>query len=118
MLKYFVNLFSLRSGKWPAVRNRYLVENNRCIACGTQKRLQVHHIQPVHMNGRELDETNLCTLCKTCHFVFGHLHNWSKCNPNVLHDAKEHLKRVEENTFDPEEKKSLWKQLVNKILLQ
>jgi hypothetical protein len=47
----------------------------------------------VHVDGeRELDETNFIVLCQNrtlnCHFLFGHLLNWSKYNQDVRKDAK------------------------------
>lgn len=110
MLNFISNLFSVRSGKWNSLRKNYLEKNSSCIACGTEKKLRVHHIEPVHINpARELEEDNLCTLCDTCHLVFGHLHNWTKFNPSVLKDSREHYKRVQENTIIKDEKKTLWK---------
>lgn len=119
MLKFIKNLFDLRSSKWNYLRKNYLIENNKCIACGTTKKLNVHHIEPVHVNYlRELDENNLCTLCQTCHFVFGHLHNWSNFNPKVLEDAKSHLKRIKENGIKKPIKKPFLLNLIDKIFLQ
>jgi len=86
--------FCIRSSKWKKTRDTFL-ENNEscCAACGSTENLAVHHIVPVHINGdMELDENNLIVLCcnKTlnCHFLFGHLLNWTKSNPDVVKDAK------------------------------
>ncbi|MEI7486605.1 MAG: HNH endonuclease [Chryseobacterium sp.] len=92
------NLFELRSGKWNGRRKKWLIENDSCIACGKKSSLQVHHKIPVHIDeSKELIEDNFCTLCATCHFVFGHSHNWSLYNPFVIEDCENHLKRVKEN---------------------
>ena len=53
----------------------------------------MHHVIPVHVDGeRELDENNFIVLCQNrtlnCHFLFGHLLNWSKYNQDVRKDAK------------------------------
>ncbi len=109
MLNFIKNIFDIRSGRWNTLRLKWLSENDTCIACGTKSNLQVHHIEPVSKNAvRELDYGNLCTLCKTCHFVFGHLHNWNNINPHVIEDCKKHLKRIDEYKIKPVEKKSFW----------
>jgi len=101
MFKFLTNLFLFRSGKWETLRCSFIKENPYCIACGTNKKLQVHHIESVHTNSkRELDKTNLCTLCETCHFVFGHLHNFKKINPSIIEDAVNHMQRIKDNSLN------------------
>lgn len=56
--------------------------------CGNEKNLEVHHIQPFHLQPElELDQSNLITLCEAigadCHLRQGHLGNWKGCNPNI-----------------------------------
>ena len=41
-------------------------DNWRCQACGSMKELQVHHLQFRSQCGND-EETNLITLCWTCH---------------------------------------------------
>lgn len=80
-----------RSSKWPKVRDTHLKVDPVCNVCGTKEDLNVHHIIPYHIDrSKELDPTNLITLCNNnrCHFTFGHLFNWSSFNPNVIEDAK------------------------------
>lgn len=89
------NILSNRSGLWPKLRTEFLQNNPSCAACGSTKKLQVHHIEPVHIcKDKELDITNLITLCKTCHFIFGHLMNWYSWNKDVVIDAAVYLCKV------------------------
>ena len=51
MLKFLFNIFeSDRSSKWRTVRDKYLKKNTKCISCGTNSNLQVHHIIPVSVD--------------------------------------------------------------------
>lgn len=88
--------FAYRSPKWSNVRKLHLSENPCCAACGRTKKLEVHHIEPVHINpDRELDSLNLITLCDNpCHFVFGHLFNYKSWNKDVVSDCKIYLNKV------------------------
>jgi formate dehydrogenase assembly factor FdhD len=67
-----------RSPKWPAARRKHLKAQPACGACGSRQGLQVHHVVPFHVDPkRELDPTNLVTLCEAvggleCHEFFGH----------------------------------------------
>lgn len=82
--------FSSRSSKWPKVRKEHLDKNPYCEACGKRTKLDVHHIEPFHLKPeRELDPTNLVTLCSNpCHLVFGHLMDYKSWNPEVIQDCK------------------------------
>ena len=82
-----------RSPKWRSVRNKHVEDNPTCAACGRRDGLEVHHIVPYHVDpSRELDPTNLITLCgKRCHFVFGHLMDWKSWNENVVRDSTLYL---------------------------
>lgn len=88
--------FSYRSPQWSSIRKNHLENNNTCAACGRSKKLEVHHIEPVHVNpDKELDPTNLITLCDDpCHFVFGHLLDYKSWNKNVVKDCLVYLNRV------------------------
>jgi 5-methylcytosine-specific restriction protein A len=62
--------------------------------CGSRKNLEVHHKRPFHLfPKRELDPTNLITLCEGkgggCHLHFGHLFCFSSFNPKIDEDAAE-----------------------------
>ena len=95
MFKIFAWILSDRSGKWPKFRSEFLKKNSSCCACGTVKKLTIHHIVPVSIDpSKELDEDNCIALCKTCHFVFGHLHSYNSWNDNVRKDCVEHLNKV------------------------
>ena len=78
-----------RSGQWSRVRREHLAREPVCQACGRGKSLEVHHVQPFHIDkSKELDPTNLLTLCADpCHFVHGHLMGWSRVNPAVRDDC-------------------------------
>lgn len=89
-----------RSPKWPGVRADFLKTHPTCHGCGGTKKLEVHHMVPFHIDpSRELDETNLITLCEEpghdCHFHLGHLLDWSSHNTNVLQDAAHFLLEVQ-----------------------
>jgi hypothetical protein len=95
-----VNILNVpRSGQWQTVRKKHLKNEPTCAACGGTKKLQVHHCVPFHLDEtKELDDSNLITLCEdhNCHLVFGHLYNWYAYNPNVREDASNMLKKVKE----------------------
>ena len=84
-----------RSSHWDEVRDAFIEENPRCSACGSMKKLQVHHIIPFnHEPEKELDPTNLTVLCmdtNECHLSIGHGGSFAFYNPDVIVDAKEHL---------------------------
>lgn len=67
-----------------------------CRACGGARKLELHHIQPVHIYPElELVPANVITLCMgphRCHFEVGHLCNWDNWNTNVVADAAAELK--------------------------
>lgn len=87
-----------RSPKWPAARRRHLKAHPSCAACGARKGLQVHHVVPfARKPSRELDPTNLVTLCEyvggwECHQAIGHGGSFKFYNPGVRRDAAEILK--------------------------
>jgi predicted HNH restriction endonuclease len=79
-----------RDHRWDAVRDRAVAQSPACACCGTRQKkvLQVHHIKPFHLFPElELDPRNLIVLCVVCHFLIGHLKNWSSYNPDVFADA-------------------------------
>ena len=83
-----------RSKLWPALRKKWIKVNPTCAACGKSVSLAVHHIIPLHIDRtKELDETNLITLCENvhstfCHYTIGHLGiSWWKYDQNVVEDA-------------------------------
>lgn len=83
-----------RSSKWRKIRKRYLKDNPTCEACGSSKKLEIHHIKPFHSHPElELDMMNLMTLCENrkfgicCHQLIGHRGNYRKINENSVEDA-------------------------------
>jgi hypothetical protein len=50
-----------------------------CVACGTKDNLHHHHLKPRSLGGTD-DETNLITLCQTCHGIYHNIsfrdHGW------------------------------------------
>lgn len=73
----------LRSdARWNAVRAKNV--GTECRMCGDSKHLEVHHIIPweVCHTGR-YDPDNLITLCRECHFRFGHFRDWKDWNPKI-----------------------------------
>lgn len=92
---------SVRSHAWRDLRESFIKENNFCAACGTQEKLEVHHIEPVHLNpSRELDKTNLITLCdKYCHFAIGHLMDYKSWNKDVIKDSAIYLDKIKTRPY-------------------
>jgi len=90
-------MFSIlsRSYKWKKVRLEHLKQEYCCQACGSYSNLHVHHIVPVGVDkSKEFEATNLITLCKSCHFVFGHLMDWKSWNKDVVDDCKVYYNKV------------------------
>ena len=80
-----------RSSQWRRVRADHVKEYYICACCGGTKKLEVHHIKPVHLFPElELEPMNLITLCSRmkCHFIFGHLYNWESYNITIEEDLK------------------------------
>ncbi len=97
--KWFFDLFdnrtfgAIRSKDWRSVQKGFLDLNPTCAVCGTRgttlNPLNVHHIIPFHERPElELVLSNLITLCRNHHFLFGHLGNWMSYNQSVEHDAE------------------------------
>jgi len=95
-------LGAVRSGKWATVRKTHIKASPTCAVCGGTSKITVHHLVPFHIDpSKELDPTNLITLCESwnngvqCHLWFGHLGNYKDINPDVLADTKIWNKKVE-----------------------
>jgi hypothetical protein len=57
---------------WPAVRDAIVKRDGGvCVECGSDFRVQVHHIRPLRLFGEDLQAanlpSNLVTLCFYCH---------------------------------------------------
>ena len=90
-----------RSPKWKAIRAEHLKNHPSCEACGAKKGVVPHHVVPVHVDpSRELDASNLVSLCESatfnCHLFFGHLKRWDRHNINVVEDARSWRARIDE----------------------
>ena len=76
-----------RSARWDELAEAVIKRDGKCQVCGFASHLQVHHIIPFHVAPEyELDPKNCITLCMSkqrCHFVYGHLSNWSSYNPEL-----------------------------------
>lgn len=81
--------FAARSPKWKKIRADHISKSPYCAACGRSAKLEVHHIEPVHLSpDKELDPSNLITLCDSpCHLIFGHLMDYKSWNPSVIQDC-------------------------------
>ena len=61
-----------------------------CAWCGSERRLEVHHIQPQHVRpDLAKDTNNMVVLCRTCHFTVGHKNDWRRVFTNVMAVIKE-----------------------------
>lgn len=78
-----------RSSKWGKVRDEYIRTHPRCAVTGDTKDCEAHHCVPFHERpDLELDPSNLITLRRDMHFLFGHFLNWTSFNKDVREDAK------------------------------
>ena len=81
-----------RSGKWPALRKKFL-KGKSCAVCGGKKKLEAHHIKTFLMSPElELNALNLIPLCEgkksmNCHLEIGHLGSYRSYNVTVIEDA-------------------------------
>lgn len=94
-----VNRGLKRSPHWPEARDGHLKEFPFCFGCGTNEKVEVHHILPFHLFPEfELDPRNWLSLCMKrgheCHFRLGHLFDWSAWNPDVVLEAKKFHSQV------------------------
>lgn len=86
-----------RSPRWKRVRAAHLREHPSCEACGSFRSIEVHHVVPFQVDPeRELDPSNLQTLCRFHHFRIGHDQDgdrenhepdWRTWNRNTWNDA-------------------------------
>lgn len=89
-----------RDPHWQALQHRWLKEHPYCRSCGTTDHLQVHHKIPVSWNkSRELDVTNLITLCPVHHLWDGHLGDWKSYNELVEQDCDRRLFQVKARPY-------------------
>ena len=91
---------------------------SRCIACGSEKHLQVHHIKPFHLHPElELEPSNLIVLCmdtNECHLKLGHGGSFKRENKNVLTDAYDFFYNVSQRqTIVERARESSLKDIIN-----
>jgi hypothetical protein len=61
----------------------------KCACCGHEAGFfgatnDVHHVIPVHIApDKAADDSNLMTMCRLCHFTFGHLGDWKAYNTRI-----------------------------------
>lgn len=93
-----------RHPQWAKLAKEWLKENPFCEGCGigaVPGECVPHHILPVSWPGgaeRELDKTNLITLCETgwqCHFRLGHKGHWRSRNLDVRAHAANQRHMIE-----------------------
>ena len=82
-----------RSSEWREVRNKHIESHPECAVCGKEGKLlkanQVHHCIPFSVDqSKELEPSNLITLCPEHHLTFGHLQWFGSHNPDIIKDAK------------------------------
>ena len=84
-----------RSPIWYKIAKDFVRTHPKCEMCMTNTDLNVHHIQPFHLNPLlELDTTNLMTLCRHDHFLWGHFGKWASFNKDVKKDISDYRSRV------------------------
>lgn len=74
---------AIRSSKWPEFRRKNI--KHECEYCQSTFFLELHHIKPFwQFPELELDPTNVCTLCRKCHFLLAHFEDWASWNENII----------------------------------
>lgn len=69
------------SKAWKIKRDKYIANNPTCKSCGAVGR-EVDHIVPLNQGGDKFDDSNLQTLCRSCHAK----KTWQE-NQSILHDS-------------------------------
>lgn len=93
-----------RSIYWVKTRAEHLKKHPTCAACGRDKDLEVHHLQPYWLAPHlECESENLLTLCsspgRNDHFVIGHALDWRAYNPHAVKDAALLLSRIQSRLY-------------------
>ena len=89
-----------RSPAWRSLRRWHLLRFPACAVCGSRAFLIVHHIVPVSVDpSRELDPSNLVTLCSSptgrhgCHLKHGHRGSFHLWNPLLIEELRAQVRR-------------------------
>jgi len=70
--------------RWRKVRNEHVRDESCCQMCLVIKKLEAHHVIPWHVSPLlRYERSNLVTLCRACHYRFGHWLNWKEYNPRI-----------------------------------
>ena len=98
LLLYHIENAGLYPPDWRRIRKAVLTGCPFCQFCGSSKRLEVHHIIPVHVApGQGALGPNLIVLCRECHLRFGHLGSFRKFwDPDLSARAGESLRHINE----------------------
>lgn len=93
-----------RSPQWEGVARDFRAKHPRCEVCGTKGTLlnpiNIHHCRPFHLHPElELEESNLWTLCRHHHILFGHFMDWKSFNPTVKVDSADWHMRIVNRTY-------------------
>lgn len=87
-MNWLFNLFAdktfgaKRSFEWSSFRKQHIM--NKCEYCNSKWFLNLHHVLPFHLYKElELEPTNICTLCRSCHLLLGHFQKWASFNEDI-----------------------------------
>ena len=95
-----------RSSHWMTARKMFLdLEVNKikvnqfCSVCGKKgsilKPIELHHIIPFSIDKiKELEFSNLISVCKEHHFFVAHLNSWRSYNLDIERDAAYFLNKI------------------------
>lgn len=82
-MNHFFAVVLRTDGTWNRVRKENIA--GCCALCDHEGQLELHHIVPWNDDpSSRYDPENLVTLCRPCHFRFGHWCNWRTSNPHIL----------------------------------
>lgn len=75
-----------------SAQHRHVQRNPACVACGSMRSVQAHHVAPWNLFPElGADPNNFISLCESeteCHLLIGHGGNFKFYNPDVVDDAR------------------------------
>lgn len=104
-LLYWLRNRSRYPSGWRSLEKATVAKHPYCAFCGARRRLQVHHIKPVHIDiSSNADPRNLIVLCAWDHLQEGHLGDFrrlfdleislrAEANLNAVIDARARVQR-------------------------